>query len=507
MLGEVFPLAARHLSTAVDARRRLMAQWANLTDAGLLEEFAVTDPDGSGRVAVRAAWPDGAQEALTETLRSCVAALWACLDALVQEAAHALSVLQRPRTPNAGRFFPVADGPEAFDALLQESCLDGILMAQQRLVSDCQPFRDSPSAPAAVRVRDAIRRLLSWTHELDDGALVAAWVTPVEPRVETDGTRELLMLDVAAPSSLEDDDAVVATYRAERGVGGLTASTGSYVDPALCRGFLPSGPDDTFDARLRATISGVALLAGLFTRCMEDSPPARRLPPPTHSTPATWEPASSSRRRWSPQELADLQASELGIGVVQDSDGLLFLLSTAEGVFERRIPGATPLNPYLRSGTAAESAAHDAAATWGLPDFVLMPETVHSGSRNREVSDGLLVAGDRGVVLQVKNREAPGHDVAKEASWMDKKIAQAARQIHGTIRRLRAEPIKMTNGRGRAVRAWTAPRSRGSGRSSWTIRIHLPDIRSPITPPPPPSSPCSDVTGSSCSTSSARRGR
>lgn len=133
------------------------------------------------------------------------------------------------------------------------------------------------------------------------------------------------------------------------------------------------------------------------------------------------------------------------------TEQLTLLVATNHGVHERIIPGASEVNPHLPRGTAAETATHNAAATWGLPDFVILPRAEHHGSRNREISDGLLVVGERGVVLQVKSRSAAGDRPDGETSWLTKKIAAAARQVNGTVRRLRAAPSDMVNGRGRTV--------------------------------------------------------
>ncbi len=119
-------------------------------------------------------------------------------------------------------------------------------------------------------------------------------------------------------------------------------------------------------------------------------------------------------------------------------------------MYECVVPTASSLNPYVEHGKAAEDAAHSAAATWGLPDFVFLPSAEHRGSKNREISDGLIVTGDKGIVLQVKSRTAAtGPD--REAAWIDKKVEQAVRQVEGTVRRLRDRSAEMINGRGRNV--------------------------------------------------------
>ena len=164
---------------------------------------------------------------------------------------------------------------------------------------------------------------------------------------------------------------------------------------------------------------------------------------------ASWTEVSQSPRRWSDGELAALESSDIGIGVVTDADELTLLVTTADGVFERVIPNASPLSRLAERGIAAEDAIRDAAATWGLPDFVLKPHTERKGNAVREVSDGMLLVGNRGLSIQVKSRDAAADEPAREHAWLTKKIAEAARQATGTVRRLSTTPANMTNGRDR----------------------------------------------------------
>lgn len=110
-----------------------------------------------------------------------------------------------------------------------------------------------------------------------------------------------------------------------------------------------------------------------------------------------------------------------------------------------------PLRLRPEVGRAAEEAAHDAAALWGLPDFVFAPGRRTVGSGTRELGDGVLTAGDLGVVLQVKRRAAPTDDGAKERRWLVKQAAKALSQSRGTVRQLCREPASLTNLRGRTI--------------------------------------------------------
>jgi len=88
---------------------------------------------------------------------------------------------------------------------------------------------------------------------------------------------------------------------------------------------------------------------------------------------------------------------------------MIVMVETAKGVLVRQISSASPLRDELEQGKAAEEATQDAAALWGLPDFVFRPAIVRVGSSARsgvrELGDGLLVVGTLGVVVQVKTRE------------------------------------------------------------------------------------------------------
>ncbi len=131
---------------------------------------------------------------------------------------------------------------------------------------------------------------------------------------------------------------------------------------------------------------------------------------------------------------------------------LVLRVETPDGVFLRPIMPASLLPRDVEHGGAAEDATRDAAASWGLPDFVFRPALRPRGSGSRELGDAILVVGDRAVSVQVKARHAPSNDDRKERSWLDKKIREGARQATGTIRALTSTPTtSLVNERGRSV--------------------------------------------------------
>ncbi|MDN0193509.1 hypothetical protein [Streptomyces sp. S.PNR 29] len=134
-----------------------------------------------------------------------------------------------------------------------------------------------------------------------------------------------------------------------------------------------------------------------------------------------------------------------------DLPELTLVVETALGVFVRTVPAALPLPEGVDQGTGAEMAAHRAAATWGLPDFVCHSAIKRVSSGQRELGDRMLLTGSRGVVVQVKSREGAYKDDASERNWLRNRGAKAARQAKGTVRSLRSAPAEFENGRGQTL--------------------------------------------------------
>ncbi|MFF0465500.1 hypothetical protein [Streptomyces mexicanus] len=139
---------------------------------------------------------------------------------------------------------------------------------------------------------------------------------------------------------------------------------------------------------------------------------------------------------------------------LQDDDPTVvtLIVETPTGPYVRRIPPALPLPSGVDHGHGAEVAAHTAAATWGLPDFVFQQaDHASKGSGQRELGDRLLLSGRRGAVVQVKARTIKPKPDAQEVSWIQKVAAKAMSQAKGTVRQLRMLPADMVNGRGRTL--------------------------------------------------------
>ncbi|MEV6005824.1 hypothetical protein AB0M29_03375 [Streptomyces sp. NPDC051976] len=102
-------------------------------------------------------------------------------------------------------------------------------------------------------------------------------------------------------------------------------------------------------------------------------------------------------------------------------------------------------------GNEVEDYARRLAGGLGVPDFVYEPVLIRRGGSSREISDGLLVAGSDGLIMQVKSREteaARDDSPEKAISWSLKNGLAAQRQGAGTRRTLVANPVRMRSLRG-----------------------------------------------------------
>jgi hypothetical protein len=124
---------------------------------------------------------------------------------------------------------------------------------------------------------------------------------------------------------------------------------------------------------------------------------------------------------------------------------------TEKGLFQRTIMPATLLGSGEPLGAAAETATRSAAATWGMPDFVFRSAISRRGAATRELGDAILISGERAACVQVKARAALSGDIKRERAWLDKKIAEGARQGLGTIKNMRHGRPTLVNERGHAI--------------------------------------------------------
>jgi hypothetical protein len=123
----------------------------------------------------------------------------------------------------------------------------------------------------------------------------------------------------------------------------------------------------------------------------------------------------------------------------------------------------TARQPNQSRGLDAENQARRIAGLLGVQDFVYRPRLEHKGPPQREISDGMIICGDDGLIMQVKAREDPDRDTPTRAQqWIRKNAETARKQADGTRRRLaESRTVTFTSLRGytrtlSAVKDWPA---------------------------------------------------
>ena len=445
----------RRFRRAQTLKSELGQLWAQVLDTEPLDTHVTVGPTGTGVVTVSIIWPPGERETLSTVFVECLDELWASLDSLIVETVAMFSVLRTPRDQTSKRYFPVADTKESFEALLAQGCLDGILNQHYKIVRTTQPWQDDLGVATPDRLRAGLTQLVNWTNATESGQQVTARVSPVNPQVEVDAPEMFASVSPAAPSEIVADGTVAATFTIASydGITTVSAAAGSYIDLDFASASNPETQQGTFESALAEVMDVVLIYAAHFAEWSAEADTPRRLLPTSSEDRGVWLEATSTGRGWEAPHLNAVRDSETGVGTIvgDPTDALTIVVSTPSGVFERRVPPASPLRKAASIGIAAETATRDAVATWGLPDFVMRPLVERKGSGVREISDGILLVGDVGAVIQVKGRNAELGDDAKERRWTIKNVVAACRQIDGSVRRLRAAPATMVNGRNRRI--------------------------------------------------------
>lgn len=451
-LPRLFPMARVHLARATQRRRRGIRLWDEIR-AG--RPFAAQlHRTGDDTVELWCSFrlaEDRQQEAdaiAGELLREIKCAM----DAAILAAAAAnvgLGILDVEK-----HAMPLCFDRAHFESLADEGWLMGLRPDQVGVVRDMQPFA------ADDFVGHHMRHLALALEGSATPGLFTIWAGRAEPKPDLPAGYALARLDIEEPGRLAAAKRL-ATLRVQPSLpdGAFTGDPNVFFDPILNAPPWPRNPDDNLNNR------GNALLAmtRVFVNILEDSvdrttEATQRLKSVDASIPP--EPA----RLWLPVQFADpgqegesrkaISESDQGMAIYGNDDGVLTYMAIHDGqVVGREIPNATPLPPGEAYGTEVESATRAAAARWGLPDFVLRPKVVRKGSGIREVGDGTIVSGTRGIALQVKARSIAAADSPERArAWLLKNAGAGLNQARGTIRTtFQSQNVTLENLRGRPV--------------------------------------------------------
>ncbi|PQZ92887.1 hypothetical protein CQ018_10430 [Arthrobacter sp. MYb227] len=456
MIEESYPQAVVHLRSAQKCKSQMAAIWSAALNAQFMGSTVKLNEDGTGAITASVEWPSDLQNDLTQQFANCVTEIWSALDSLIVETVQLFSSSRTPRASDTDKYWPIADSKENLELLLEQACLNGVLRIHADIVRTTQPFLPDSEVEYINRIRSGLRQLLAWTEALDSGERITVWATPIDPTIETSPPSTAIECITCPAFDLGDNpDGIVATFRVPAYEPSMQVAgrPGTMLDLGFAAGFIPAGTNDTFHARLTEVLRVVSLLHAHFATGTNNVNGTRALPIRSQDRENLWRSAAESPRGWYQSELSKLAKTGARVAVVVDPDPteLVLLVSTANEIFERRIPNATKLRASDTVGIAAERAVHEAVATWGLPDFVMKPQVERKGSGVREVGDGLLIAGDVGAIVQVKGRSVEASNPEKEARWINKNVEKAIKQVQGTYRRLQQSPIDLENGRGRLI--------------------------------------------------------
>lgn len=461
--GPVFAVARAHLARAQDSRSRINALW-NAMRADQPFSAWVESPEP----LIRELWCSfelshtvqrEVDEAMAAFLRDIKAALDACVLAAANTVCRSIGLVD----PEVHQM-PLVGRSSEFDSLPAQGKLRGLRPDQVNALRLIQPFAERLDAESTRTIaRDmahlaaGLEALSAWEASKGERQLFTAWASEanLKPALP-DGVRiEETEVDPAGPLHQPKRLAKFTLHKDSAGASFVGDPNVSF-DVILNTGPWPDDPDDNFSHRSHGLVVITRHLIDGLERSVSDPYRVDLLRALDQNIPEqkvdTWLPVKFS----STEEEADVRAaiaeSDRSMATYLNGDGTLVYIRRSEdgGVLGREIAPARDLLDASQDGTAVEEATRAAAGRWGLRDLVLKPKVFKKGSGIRELGDGTILAGPRGISLQVKARGVTGDTPEKATKWMLKNAAHGLRQARGTIRMALLKPtVELTNLRGR----------------------------------------------------------
>ncbi|WP_168991304.1 hypothetical protein [Mycobacterium attenuatum] len=438
---------------ATDAMRAMASAWNELVGSELFRSSVYVDDDGMGCLDVLVdEYEEHRLESLERAAGQFVDALLGCARAAVLAAEHCVSrPLRSPGGEHLPRFLLFGTVSEFLD-FVESGALAGLRPDQIQLIEQFQPYyRSRVDDDPHQSMQPVLTRLfnLAALRERNTSPVVSFWAHSACPMVEADPPVVVTELE-CLPDGVLVDWHRVATFRTPPGASGIRANPNIAFDPILNVEPWPDDPDGNIDVQCHGLLRVVEELIRAFERSVGLRPPLTeghfRLVPLEDDP--LWARVDISE---TPDIEAGLRNSDLGLATYRAGDDFIMLVQRPDGIYGRIVPMAKPLDQQLERGTAAEDASRDSASRWGLSDFVFHPETVQRDNAVREVGDGTIVCGDRGLAVQVKARTEPTDHADRERAWMSKKAKEGARQAGGSVRTVQRAPISHVNARGRSI--------------------------------------------------------
>lgn len=402
-----------------------------------------------------------ADEAIATFLREIKAALDACVLATANTVCRSVGWVD----PEAHEM-PLVSAPSEFDSLPANGQLRGLRPDQIRTLRLLQPFTRRVTADPTRAIAREMAHLASgleavsaWEASQRERPLFTAWASEAkpEPALPSDVHIEETDVDPAGPL---DQPKRLARFVLDRDSAGASFAGEPNVsfDVILNSSPWPDDPDDNFSHRSHRLIVITRHLIEGLERSVRDSCSADHLRALDRDFPEekvdAWLPVTFNSAEEEAEVRAAIETSDRSLAAYLNDDGtLVYMRLSGDGrVTGREIAPARDLLESAQDGAAVEAATRAAAGRWGLRDLVLRPKVFAKGSGIRELGDGTILAGPRGVSLQVKARGVTGDSPEKAAKWMLKNAARGLRQARGTIRTTLRDPtIELTNLRGRTV--------------------------------------------------------
>jgi len=455
-LLERYAPAWAQLRAAEQARAALIAAWNQVDPDEAMESWVSTKPDGSGELQAASYVTDAAGEGLDEQAAVFLRSVKQAMDVAVHATASIVCLAWGPVDATL-HTMPLTATITEFAALIPQGRLLGLRPDQVRVLEQFQPF--ATGSAAAALIGSHMQHLAGALERLDRGdRLVCSWASHTGPEVVVPEGASLLSCTtepdgpLAAPRPLihfrVDPPDAAPNVRIRPNVA---------LDPVIEASPWPTNLDDNAVTRTARILVVVRHLIEALERSVSTPTFIQRhgriddLAPV--ATEGVWKPVVFNSEAQEADALQSLTDSDLGLASVRTEDGSYTLLRLDDDgqIVGREIPEATPPEPSMAVGPGTEAAALSAAARWGLPDFVFHPLTVAKGTGFREIGDGTLVSGRRGITLQVKARDGATADRDREVSWLQKKAGEGLRQAYGTIRMLAQRDVALTNFRGREL--------------------------------------------------------
>lgn len=351
------------------------------------------------------------------------------------------------------KFLPLCKDPNAFKRLVNSGLFSGLRHDQIQLLEQFQPYEALSADNAAL---SHLRRYTLHLYDLaqllpdDDARTATFWGHSASPEVVVDPPHSVTDIAIQPDGTLAESH-LVAKFRVPPEATGVAAAPKIAIDPIFNAAPWPDNPDDNMHRRSRLLVR----LIEEFTRALERSVGLRK---PLHEGHFQLRELPYQDPLWARVDVSDtpdievsLRSSELGLATYRAGNEFILLVQCPDGIYGRIVPEPEAIENGIHRGPAAEIKSLDSASRWGLPDFVLEPEVIKRGNATREVGDGTIICGDRGIAVQVKARTQQSEQSDRERRWIDKKTKEGARQAAGSVRTNTREVLAHTNGRGRSI--------------------------------------------------------